>query len=91
MEKKDAQQPRANEITGNNAADTNTDTDNKQDWLARKEQQAAQRKKENELNKLSLEEHYEYYKELGFEKKEIIKKIAKDRNLSKNEVYMHFV
>ena len=48
-------------------------------------------KKENELNKLSLEEHYEYYKELGFEKKEIIKKIAKDRNLSKNEVYMHFV
>lgn len=51
LEKKDAQQPRANEITGNNAADTNTDTDNKQDWLARKEQQAAQRKKENELNR----------------------------------------
>ena len=41
--------------------------------------------KENDLNKLSLEEHYKYYENLNFEKKEIIKKIAKDRNVSKNE------
>lgn len=27
----------------------------------------------------------------GFEKKEIIKKIAKDRNVSKNEIYMKFL
>lgn len=40
---------------------------------------------------LSLEEHYKLYEEQGFEKKEIIKKIAKDRGLSKNEVYQKFI
>lgn len=47
--------------------------------------------KENKLNKLSLEEHYEYYKKQGFEKKEIIKKIAKDRETNKNEIYQKFI
>ena len=46
---------------------------------------------ENELNSLSFDEHFEYYKNLGFDKKEIIKKIAKDRGLNKNEVYMKFL
>lgn len=46
---------------------------------------------ENELNSLSIEEHYNYYKKLGLEKKEIIKKIAKDRNVSKNEIYQLFL
>ena len=46
---------------------------------------------ENELNSLSLEEHYDYYMKQGLEKKEIIKQIAKDRNVSKNEIYMKFV
>ena len=46
---------------------------------------------ENELNKLSLEEHYEFYKNQGLEKKEIIKKIAKDRNVSKNAIYQKFI
>ena len=46
---------------------------------------------ENELNELSIKEHYKYYEKQGLEKKEIIKKIAKDRNVSKNEVYMYFV
>ncbi len=46
---------------------------------------------ENMLNKLSLEEHYKYYEKQGFDKKEIIKKIAKDRNVSKNEIYMNFI
>lgn len=46
---------------------------------------------ENNLNTLSFDEHFEYYKNLGFDKKEIIKKIAKDRNLNKNEVYMKFL
>ena len=45
---------------------------------------------EIELNKLTLEEHYNYYKNLGFDKKEIIKKIAKDRGVNKNEIYMFF-
>ncbi len=46
---------------------------------------------ENELNKLSLEEHYNYYERQGFSKKEIIKKIAKDRNVNKNEIYIKFI
>lgn len=46
--------------------------------------------KENELEDLSLEEHYLYYEKQGFDKKEIIKKIAKDRNVNKNEIYMQF-
>ncbi len=46
---------------------------------------------ENELNDLSLDEHYKYYEEKGFNKKEIIKKIAKDRNVSKNDIYMKFI
>ena len=40
---------------------------------------------------LSFEEHYKVYETQGFDKKEIIKKIAKDRNLNKNEVYQKFV
>ena len=43
-------------------------------------------KKENdilELNNKTLEEHYLFYKEKGLEKKDIIKKIAKDRNIEK--------
>ena len=43
------------------------------------------------LANLTLEEHYNYYEEKGFEKKEIIKKIAKDRNLPKNEIYQKFI
>lgn len=40
---------------------------------------------------LTLEEHYKLYENQGLEKKEIIKKIAKDRGLSKNEVYQKFI
>ena len=47
--------------------------------------------KENNLNNLTIEEHFEFYKNQGYEKKEIIKKIAKDRNVSKNEIYMKVV
>ena len=46
---------------------------------------------ENELNNLTIEEHYKYYEDKGLEKKEIIKKIAKDRNVSKNEIYQKFI
>ena len=45
----------------------------------------------NLLNDLSLEEHYKFYEAEGLEKKEIIKKIAKDRNVNKNEIYKHFI
>lgn len=40
---------------------------------------------------LSLEEHYKLYEKQGLEKKEIIKKIAKDRNVNKNEIYQYFI
>ena len=45
----------------------------------------------NQLNEKTLEEHYNYYEEKGFEKKDIIKKIAKDRNTNKNEIYQYFL
>ena len=45
----------------------------------------------NLLNDLSLEEHYQYYKKQNLEKKEIIKKIAKDRKVNKNEIYMKLI
>ena len=43
------------------------------------------------LNKLSLEEHYDFYKKSGLSKKEIIKKIAKDREVDKNTIYQYFL
>ena len=43
------------------------------------------------LNILSLEEHYNFYEKQGLSKNEIIKKIAKDRKLNKNEIYKNFV
>lgn len=46
---------------------------------------------ENHFNKLTLEEHFDYYKNKGLDKKEIIKKIAKDRNVSKNDIYKYFI
>ena len=46
---------------------------------------------ENKLNILSLDEHYKFYEKQGLNKKEIIKKIAKDRNVNKNEIYMKFI
>ena len=48
-------------------------------------------KEENNLNNLSLKEHYNFYEKQGLEKKEIIKKIAKDRNVNKNEIYQKFI
>lgn len=53
--------------------------------------EANNKKEENELLKLSLEKHYKYYENQGLEKKEIIKKIAKDRNVNKNEIYKNFI
>lgn len=36
---------------------------------------------------LSLEEHMEYYEKQGFDRKESMKKVAKDRGISKRDVY----
>lgn len=51
-------------------------------------------KKDDELASLvslSYEEHYRYYENLGFDKKDIIKKMAKDRKLPKNDIYQYFL
>ena len=53
--------------------------------------EANNKKEENKLLDLSLEEHYKYYENQGLEKKEIINKIAKDRNVNKNEIYKNFI
>ena len=45
----------------------------------------------NNWDNISLDEHYLFYEKQGFEKKEIIKKIANDRNFAKNEVYKKFI
>lgn len=45
----------------------------------------------NNLLEMSLEDHYNYYEEQGLEKKEIVKRIAKDRKVNKNEIYQYFI
>lgn len=49
------------------------------------------KQEKNDFETFTLEEHYEFYERQGFEKKEIIKKIAKDRGLTKNEIYQKFL
>ena len=46
---------------------------------------------EKEIEEMTIEEHYKYYEKQGFTKNEIIKRIAKDRNVSKNEIYQLFI
>lgn len=41
----------------------------------------------NELKNLSIKEHLSYYLNLGEDKNSAIKKVAKERNINKNEVY----
>lgn len=50
-----------------------------------------QKNKNNELANLSVFEHYEYYVKLGFSTNDSIKKVAKDRNTSKSEIYNQIV
>ena len=53
--------------------------------------QSVEEEKIEFLNNISLEEHYEFYEKQGYDKKEIIKKIAKDRKTNKNEIYQYFI
>ena len=43
------------------------------------------------IKEMTIEEHYNYYEKQGFSKNEIIKKIAKDKGVSKNEIYQLFI
>lgn len=44
-----------------------------------------------EWQKLSIEEHMDYYLEQGMEKKEAMKAVAKDRGLTKRDIYQHLL
>ena len=46
--------------------------------------------KKDDFENMTIQEHYDFYEKKGLEKKEIIKKIAKDRKVSKNEIYKYF-
>ncbi|NLC19402.1 MAG: 16S rRNA (cytidine(1402)-2'-O)-methyltransferase [Clostridiales bacterium] len=46
-----------------------------------------QEKEQKEWHELSLEEHMSIYQEQGLDKKEAMKAVAKDRGLSKREIY----
>ena len=46
---------------------------------------------ENKFEDMSIEGHYKFYENLGYEKKEIIKQIAKDRKVKKDEIYKQFL
>ncbi len=48
-------------------------------------------KKVENFSNITLEEHYKMYERQGLDKKEIIKKIAKDRKVNKNEIYQKFI
>lgn len=56
-----------------------------------KSEKTVKQEQKEMLNQLSLEEHYKYYEEKGLDKKDIIKKIAKDRKVSKNDIYKEFI
>ena len=46
---------------------------------------------EDEKPQMTIEEQYDFYEKQGLSKNDIIKKIAKDNGVSKNEIYMKFV
>ena len=46
---------------------------------------------EDEISKKTVEEQYKIYKAQGMNKKEIIKQIAKNKNVPKNEIYKLFI
>ena len=48
-------------------------------------------KEEVDFEQMNLQEHYAFYEKLGLERKEIIKQIAKDRKVPKNEIYQQFL
>lgn len=47
--------------------------------------------KEEGIENKTPEEQYKYYEAQGMEKKDIIKQIAKNKNVSKNEIYQLFI
>ena len=50
-----------------------------------------QEEKQNIFDEMTIEEHYKYYEKFGYSKKDIIKQIAKDRKVKKDEIYKKFI
>lgn len=48
-------------------------------------------KEENDFENMSVEDQYKFYKNQGIEKKEIIKLIAKNKKVPKNDIYKIFL
>lgn len=44
-------------------------------------------KEDKDLSSLSIEEHYQYYIDLGYDSKAALKEVAVDKNISKKDVY----
>lgn len=55
--------------------------------LEGKSRTAKREEAQKEWEKLSIQEHMEFYQSQGIEKKEAMKKVAKDRGIGKREVY----
>lgn len=52
-----------------------------------KDQKEIQREREESWKEMDLKEHMDYYLRQGMEKKEAMKQVAKDRGVSKREIY----
>lgn len=59
--------------------------------IIEKNEKSEKQEQKEALNELTLQEHYHYYEEKGLSKKEIIKQMAKDRQVNKNEIYQQFI
>lgn len=51
----------------------------------------AKEKEVEAINQMTIEQQYKYYEDKGFNKKEIIKKIAKNNKVPKDEIYKKFI
>ena len=59
--------------------------------LEGKSLEAKREEKQKEWQQLSIEEHMSFYESQGVEHKEAMKKVAKDRGLSKRDVYQYLL
>ncbi len=59
--------------------------------LEGKSLEAKREEKQKEWQQLSIEEHMSFYEDQGIDRKEAMKKVAKDRGLSKRDVYQYLL
>lgn len=50
-----------------------------------------QQEKEEIFSRMSIEEHMKSYEDQGIDRKEAMKLVAKDRGISKRDVYQYFI